>query len=110
MEQTALSYEIFTHDLHQPLPYEFNTLWDLELAEKYPFFYFDTYQGDQKLAAHIRQTAILNTYFLHFLGLRTEKALFTRIQHPDWEDLFLGNLGLVKTDLSPDAAAPIDQE
>lgn len=94
MEQTAVSYELFTQDdLHQPLPYAFNTLWDLEVGDKYPFLYFEEYNDNKDLAAQIRQTAILNTYFMHFLGLKLEKFHFTQLLDPEREEEYFGLMG-----------------
>lgn len=49
------------------LPYEFQALWNYEMAWKYPFLYQQGIYNDEVKKACIR-TSLLSNYFLHFAG------------------------------------------
>lgn len=75
-EQTHLNYWIQRED-HSWLPYEFQALWNYELAWKYPFLYAEGQSLVRSTTAReCADASLWNNHFLHFAGSWYESSVW----------------------------------
>lgn len=69
-EEAVLNYELQKYGALSMLPYEFQSLWNYEMAWKYPFLYWNRGKGadSDSLIRQCIQSSLLSNHFLHFAG------------------------------------------
>ncbi len=71
-DQTHVNYEFQSTKKINWLDYKFQALWNYEMANYYPFLY---YNKDKKLIQNCIESSLSNNYFLHFAGSSFESDM-----------------------------------
>jgi hypothetical protein len=67
-EEAVLNYELQNYGELNKLSYEFQALWNYEMAWKYPFLYWNRCKSDDSLIGQCIISSLLTNHFLHFAG------------------------------------------
>ena len=78
-DQTHVNYEFQKIGKLNWLDYKFQALWNYEMANYYPFLY---YEKNKKIISHCIETSLINNYFLHFAGSWHESKMIDNF-YPD---------------------------
>lgn len=84
-DQTHTNYHIIKTKKVQWLDYRFQALWQLEMANYYPFLYKKEI-ANKKIIIQCIEASMLNNYFVHFAGSWGEAQMYK------YKDIFIKNL------------------
>ncbi len=84
-DQTHTNYHILKTKKVQWLDYRFQALWQLEMANFYPFLYQKEFANKKNISSCI-EASMLNNYFLHFAGSWGEAQMYK------YRNIFIRNL------------------
>jgi hypothetical protein len=74
-DQTHINYHIFSSNLANVIPYEFQAIWSFESANYYPFLYMEKFKDLNGFKKCVQST-LLRVNFLHFAGQWPEASTF----------------------------------
>lgn len=86
-DQTHTNYHILKTKKVQWLDYRYQALWQLEMANFYPFLYQKEFANKKTILSCI-EASMLNNYFLHFAGSWGEAQMYK------YKNIFIRNLGI----------------
>lgn len=84
-DQTHTNYHILKTKKVQWLDYRFQALWQLEMANYYPFLYQKN-MAKKKIIMNCVESSMLNNYFLHFAGSWGEAKMYK------YQEIFIRNI------------------
>ena len=84
-DQTHTNYHILKTKKVQWLDYRYQALWQLEMANYYPFLYQKN-MAKKKIIINCVESSMLNNYFLHFAGSWGEAKMYK------YQEIFIRNI------------------
>ncbi len=91
-DQTHVNYEFQRTNKINWIDYKFQTLWNYEMANYYPFLY---YNKNKNIANNCIEASLINNYFLHFAGSWHESKMIDNFR-PNLINKKNFNLQLIK--------------
>jgi len=75
-EQTHVNYEIQNWGKVQWLKYEYQAIWNYEMAINYPFLYTKENRDNATMISNCIEACLLKNHFLHFAGSWYESEMW----------------------------------